>query len=93
MIKTLKWLYKLGYDHAMNNVYRELERARDFHQAQEQIKYLTAKHEDGLDKDLRQEFKTTAQQHEQRRKAIEDVLNQLDPKKYPNIDNIMELLG
>lgn len=93
MIKTLKWVYKLGNDHAMNRVYKEIEKARMFHYDQAHIKSLTGQHEENLDQDIRQEFKVSSKQHDQRAKALDEILTTLDPKKYPDISNFMDMLS
>lgn len=89
MIRTFKWIYKLGYNNSRNSLLTTLERARDFHLAQEQIKGQREFDE----RDTGFKHKVTPIHHEQRRKALEDVLNQIDPEKYPNIDNFMDLLS
>ena len=40
MIKVLKWVYKLGYNKAMENVFNTLDKEYMFHSTQSQIKSL-----------------------------------------------------
>lgn len=72
MLNLFKWIYKLGYDKSRTEMLSTLERARDFHYTQEQIKLLT-KNDD---------YKTSANEHATRRKEVNDLLNSLDPDKY-----------
>ena len=89
MIKTLKWVYKLGYERGMEKAVRVLEQGRDFHSSQAQIKDLQKANDKH---DIYGYHKVSPSDHEQRSKALEDALNAIDPVKYPNIDNFMEML-
>ncbi|HRF69907.1 MAG TPA: hypothetical protein PKV66_00590 [Candidatus Pelethenecus sp.] len=86
MSRTLKWIYKLGWDNSRNSIIRIVERARDFHFNQEQIK--AQREYDERDTS----FILTPKQHKQRRIALEDLLNELDPERYPDINKFMELM-
>lgn len=90
MTRLFKWVYKLGYRQAMNKVYVELEKASEFHRNQAQIKHLQKQVPD--QEWLYEGRKVSAKDHNQRALAIDDVLNHLDPKKYPNIDSYLEQL-
>lgn len=89
MIKTFKWIYRLGYDNGTNKVIKILEQAREFHNSQAQIKELQEKN-DKLD--IYKDRKVTPENHNERCRAIEDALNAIDPVKYPNLDNFMDML-
>lgn len=86
MSKTLKWIYKLGWDNSKNSMIRTIERARDFHANQSQVKAQREYDERDIS------FNLTPKQHEQRRIALEDILNELDPERYPDINKLMELM-
>lgn len=89
MSKTLKWIYRLGYDKGRNTVIAEIEKARDFESYQEQIKGKREYDE----RETGFKHKTTPKMHEQRCEALEDLLNRIDPEKYPNITRYMDLLS
>lgn len=89
MIKLVKWVYKLGYDRGLDKAVRILERGRDFHMSQAHIKALQ-KADDKYD--MYPDRKVSSKEHEERRRALEDALNAIDPVKYPNIDNFMDML-
>jgi hypothetical protein len=90
MIKTLKWVYKLGYNQSRNELLRLLESEREFHMSQARIKSLQEQKDDNLN--TYKDRPVTPEHHEQRLKEAEFILNKLDPQKYPNIDDFLELL-
>ncbi len=67
---------------------RTIERARDFHANQSQVK---AQRE--YDEKLTG-FKHTLSpdDHEQRRIALDDLLNEIDPVNYPDVNKFLELM-
>lgn len=83
MVKTFKWLYRLGYTHTKNETLRKIEGMQQFHAQQAQIAHFRAK--DECDKP-----KMSAVEHEVASKVLLDVLNSLDPERYPNIDDFLE---
>lgn len=89
MINTLKWIYRLGYNRGTDRIVRILEQARDFHLFQEQLK----QQQEYEDKNtIYKDRPIKPQHHHQRRIAIEDALNTIDPEKYPNIDRFLEMM-
>ena len=92
MIKTLKWIYKLGYNNARAEVFRVLDSAYDLETRYAETKAL----EEMIDKENNTkvyQVKITPNDHDQRAKAIQDIQNRLDPQRYPNLDRLMELIG
>ena len=90
MIKTLKWTYILGYENARKDVFKLLEQERGFHTSQAHIKSLEKRTNDKYD-DFGNRI-VTADDHEQRRIQTDAILTRLDPRKYPNYDNFMDML-
>lgn len=86
MLRTLKWIYKLGYEQAEQRIIRILESARDFELSQAQLKARVESDDLGF------KHKTSPQEHDSRYQALCDVLNHIDPEEYPNIDKFLELL-
>lgn len=89
MIKALKWAYKLGYDHRQSQILRLLETERDFHQSQSQIKSMQER-DDKLD--MYKDRPVKPEQHDERYKEVSEILNRIDPEKYPNIDIFLEMM-
>lgn len=83
MIKTFKWIYKLGYDNARNSILTELERASEFHRQQAQI---ASRRED----DKYDQPRMSAADHKIAAKTLDDMLASLDPIRHPNIDRLLE---
>lgn len=90
MIKTFKWIYRLGYNSARSELLTEIEKARDFHMQQSQIKSLQ---EDDDKYSVYKTRKVTHQEHDQRYQAMKDLLQRIDPNKYPDLDKFMDLLS
>lgn len=82
MYKLVTWAYELGKKNCKNNILKELEKVRDFHYHQAQLKEQREYDE----RDTGFKHKVTPKNHEQRQKAIEEVLNTIDPKQYPNVE-------
>jgi hypothetical protein len=89
MLKTLKWVYKLGYDRATEKVYKVLENERDFHYSQAQIK---AQQEASEDKIMYKDRVVSPKEHEARANEVEDILCGLDPERYPYFNKLLEML-
>lgn len=90
MIKTLKWVYKLGYNQSRNQLFRILEQEREFHLHQAQIKSLQEQSDDPYN--LHKDRVVKPEHHDQRRIEVEEILFKLDPEKYPQIDKFLEML-
>lgn len=90
MIKTLKWIYKLGYDKARDDVFRILEIEAEFHNSQSQIKIL--RDQNIKDDEFKEQAKVSARDHDQRYRAVRDIQTRLDPERYPNLDSYLEAI-
>lgn len=88
MIKVLKWVYKLGYNKAMENVFNTLDKEYMFHSTQSQIKSL---------KDIKPSDdwlnvrRLSPKDHEQRYLQIADIQTKLDPKRYPDMTSYFDM--
>lgn len=92
MIKLCKWVYKLGYDKAMDKVFRVLENEAQLHAHQQEIKYHQ-KTEDPINYDINYSTrKVQPKDHEQRLEEVYAIQNLLDPERYPDVKNFLELL-
>lgn len=89
MLKTLKWMYKLGYDRSRDQLIARVEGMAQFHRQQSQIAHYR-KNEDDRVFDGKFPPKMSAEEHEITARALEDVLNWLDPQRFPNIERLME---
>lgn len=89
MFKTFKWLYKLGYDRSQHNLIHYAESGAQFHRQQAQIAHYRKDEDEKL---YGGKFppKMSAEEHEIAARTLEEVLTYLDPKRYPNIDRLME---
>lgn len=91
MYKLVKWVYKLGYNRAKDEVLKLIEKEVAFHSSQAEIKSLQK--QDKLYDDLFvKDRKVLPEHHEQRRIALTDLQNAIDPERYPNIDKFLEML-
>jgi len=90
MLKTLKWVYKLGYSKARAEVFELLEKEAGFQNLQSQIKALQKQEDFG--KGPYQNKRITSNDHEQRYKEVCEIQRRLDPNKYPDIEKWMDMM-
>lgn len=91
MIKMLKWMYKLGYDKAQENFINRVNGMAEFHQQQAHIAHYRKKDDDKMTGGMFSP-KMSEDGHRIAAQILYDVLTEIDPKKFPNIDRVLDKL-
>lgn len=91
MIKIFKWLYELGYNKSQESLIDRIESAARFHRQQAEIAHYRKKEDDELTKG-RFPPRMSEGEHRVAADALYDLLESIDPNKFPNINRMMDKL-